>query len=436
MCRGPSSTLLDLGRRRADVDDDRAGDVVVPAAALAAAGPSRRSRRGWPGRGRTSGSAEAPSDQGAQQRGATPIGVPDPRWTTRSPSSALPGEMPVSPSRTAKTRPRARPPRRRSTRDAGPTRSSEKKSRYAANAGQADQRPGDQPVDGERVEAPVEARRRGTSAPRWSRLGSHRAGLRTAQGFMTWMVTPSPRSRIAPGISWTAMPGWRSSGGEAGLDQHGAVGRAEVGDDGGAVVGAGARPHLEVGGGDLLVRAGHGDQRGAARSRGSAAPRARGRSARARSTSTVWPLEKTRRATGRVMLGAGWLPGDAGLLRSELCGSWPARVMPSWSVPRRPSATGARRSAAGRRRARRTASARRAARAAGRRAARSARARVGLAAPGRPRARAPGPASSGRVSGSGSASGTTAAGSSAAGRRTADAVGVPTPRPTPGPGRR
>ena len=29
--------------------------------------------------------------------GRMPIGVPDPRWTTRSPTSALPGEMPMHP---------------------------------------------------------------------------------------------------------------------------------------------------------------------------------------------------------------------------------------------------------------------------------------------------------------------------------------------------
>ena len=56
------------------------------------------------------------------------------------------------------------------------------------------------------------------------------------------------------------MPGWRSSGGRPGCDEHGAVGRAQVGDHGRAVVGAGARADLQVGRGDLLVRAGHGDQ--------------------------------------------------------------------------------------------------------------------------------------------------------------------------------
>ena len=72
---------------------------------------------------------------------------------------------------------------------------------------------------------------------------------------------PSPRSMSAPGSSWTAIaraggprgprPGWTSDG---------AVGRAQVGDDRGPVVGAGAGPHLDVGRGDLVVRARHGDQ--------------------------------------------------------------------------------------------------------------------------------------------------------------------------------
>ena len=127
--------------------------------------------------------------------------------------------------------------------------------------------PGHHPVDGEGVEAPVEAR-----PPGWRRdrgrvgdAGSVIGGGLGGQGLVTWMVTPSPRSMIAPGISWTAMPGCRSSGGEAGLDQDRPVGRAEVGDDGGAVVGARARTHLQVGRGDLLVGARHGDQPAAAR---------------------------------------------------------------------------------------------------------------------------------------------------------------------------
>ena len=40
----------------------------------------------------------------------------------------------------------------------------------------------------------------------------------------------------------------------------------------------------------------------------------------ARSTSTVWPLEITSRATGRVTSGAGGWPGDAGRRRRELAG--------------------------------------------------------------------------------------------------------------------
>ena len=35
---------------------------------------------------------------------------------------------------------------------------------------------------------------------------------RAAQARVTWIVIPSPRLMIAPGASWTAMPGLRSSG--------------------------------------------------------------------------------------------------------------------------------------------------------------------------------------------------------------------------------
>ena len=40
-------------------------------------------------------------------------------------------------------------------------------------------------------------------------LRGHRVAR--SQGLVTWMVTPSPRSRTAPGIRLTAMPGVSSS---------------------------------------------------------------------------------------------------------------------------------------------------------------------------------------------------------------------------------
>ena len=90
--------LFLLDRHRAYVDDDGAGDVVVPAAALVAGVHRRPSRRARPGRDRTSAARRHRAMSVRSSAGPMPIGVPDPRWTTRSPSSALPGEMPISPS--------------------------------------------------------------------------------------------------------------------------------------------------------------------------------------------------------------------------------------------------------------------------------------------------------------------------------------------------
>ena len=146
------------------------------------------------------------------------------------------------------------------------------------------------------------------------------------------MVTPSPRSRTAPGIRLTAMPGFSSSGVEAGLGQDGAVGGAQVGGDRGAVVGAGAGADLEVGRGDLLVGARHRHHVGLV-VRGEAAGLGGAADQRVRSTATTSPVEKTSEATGPGDAGRGRLAGDAGLLRRELVGvGAPARVMPSWSV--------------------------------------------------------------------------------------------------------
>ncbi len=43
------------------------------------------------------GSAETPRISERSSAATIPIGVPDPRWTTRSPSSALPGVKPLQP---------------------------------------------------------------------------------------------------------------------------------------------------------------------------------------------------------------------------------------------------------------------------------------------------------------------------------------------------
>ena len=109
-----------------------------------------------------------------------------------------------------------------------------------------------------------------------------------------------------------ADPGLEVLGRETRLDDEGAVGGAEVGDHGGAVVGADAGPDLEVGGGDLLVRAGDGDQQRLLVV-GGGGPRGARPTTTTRSTSTTSPLEKTRRATaagvtagaGRAMAGLG-----------------------------------------------------------------------------------------------------------------------------------
>ena len=115
------------------------------------------------------------------------------------------------------------------------------------------------------------------------------------------------------------MPGWRSSGGRPGWTSTRAVGRAEVGDDGGAVVGAGTGPHLEVGGGDLVVRARHGDEVGLV---GRGEPPCLGRA-----PDQDHPVDLDDLAAGEHQPGdragdAGRrrLPGDAGLRRRELLG--------------------------------------------------------------------------------------------------------------------
>ncbi len=136
---------------------------------------------------------------------------------------------------------------------------------------------------------------------------------------MTWMVTPSPRSRIAPGISCTVMPGWRSSGGRPGWTSTVPLVEPEVGDHRGAVVGAGPGSHLEVGGGDLVVGAGHADQVGLL---GRGEPAGLGGAA-----DQDHPVDLDALAAGEDQLGhgagdarRGRLPGDPGLRPLELVG--------------------------------------------------------------------------------------------------------------------
>ena len=144
----------------------------------------------------------------------TPIGRTGPVVHDPEPDQRLAGRDPVTPSSTAKpTRQHER--RRHDHRDPGQARSSEKQGRRR-EAGGREQRPGDQPVDGERVEAAVElggreGRRLGAGGAGRSSVGSRGVRVRS-----TWIVTPSPRSMMAPGISCTAIPGCRSSGGRPG----------------------------------------------------------------------------------------------------------------------------------------------------------------------------------------------------------------------------
>ena len=98
--------LVDAGvgdlRHRPYVDHDGAGQVVVPAAALATAVLDGR-----PGQGRDAdaegGQAGDAEHERAQEGRPTPIGVPAPWWTTRRPDIALPGEVPLTPSTIART---------------------------------------------------------------------------------------------------------------------------------------------------------------------------------------------------------------------------------------------------------------------------------------------------------------------------------------------
>ena len=76
------------------------------------------------------------------------------------------------------------------------------------------------------------------------------------------MVTPSPRSRIAPGISDTAMPACRSSGGSPGCTSTVPLVEPRSVTTALPWSAPGAGADLEVRGGDLVVGAGHGDQVG------------------------------------------------------------------------------------------------------------------------------------------------------------------------------
>ncbi len=49
------------------------------------------------------GRPETPRTNERTRAGPTPIGVPSPWWTTRRPDIALPGEVPLTPSTTART---------------------------------------------------------------------------------------------------------------------------------------------------------------------------------------------------------------------------------------------------------------------------------------------------------------------------------------------
>ena len=172
--------------------------------------PSPRSRPTWPRPSQNVGSAATPSTtcaaapagprSAARPRGAPPAARPGPcRATPRPPRAATAKSRPTT-STTAAIRPMP----------AQVSSGRRKPVRRVAGAGV--HAPRDQPVDRERVEASVEL---------GGRVGLARRGLghRVAdssgigQGRATWMVTPSPRLMMAPGISWTAMPGLSSSGG-------------------------------------------------------------------------------------------------------------------------------------------------------------------------------------------------------------------------------
>ena len=289
-------------------------------------GPRPRSRPGWRRRDRACGRVLAPSTRIRSSARPTPIGVPVAVVDHAQPIAALPGETPLRAEqhREEQVHQQRPPPTTTATPGHGPVVAEEPPP--GGDAGDGVQRPGDRAVEGERVEAAVQLRDGRGVGWRSSAAGAH--------GFVTWMVTPSPRSITEPGSSCTAIPGCRSSGDEAGQGQHGAVGRAHVRDHRAAVVGTGAGPHLEVGRGDLLVGTGHGDQ---ARLLGRGEPaslRARGRRARPgrRRRSRRW-----RRRAGRpartVTLGAGGWPGMPGCWRANWFGSQPpATVWPSWSM--------------------------------------------------------------------------------------------------------
>ena len=184
-----------------------------------------------------------------------PIGVPVSGFTTRSPKADMPGEVPRTPSTIAKTRP---------TSSSAPTISRTPGQHLVVaeeppprrHAGHADQGPADRAVEGERVEAPLERRHRGG-------LGCDGViGWPGDQRFVTRIVTPSPRSMTAPGSSCTAMPGCRSSSASPGWVST--VPLVEPRSVTTALPWSAPEPgtDLEVGRGDLLVRAGHGDQSG------------------------------------------------------------------------------------------------------------------------------------------------------------------------------
>ena len=136
---------------------------------------------------------------------------------------------------------------------------------------------------------------------------------------------------IAPGMSCTAMPGFRSSAGRPGcwstvpLVEPRSVATAD------AVVGARARADLEVGRGDLLVRARHGDQ---PRLLGGGEPAGLRRPADDDRPVDVDDLAAGEHEPGdrlREHVRCGRLPGMPGWLRASSSGSQlPAWVCPSW----------------------------------------------------------------------------------------------------------
>ena len=105
MWRGPSSApgVGDLDRGRTSTTTDCARWSCQPRRWRPRSSTAVQARVAMPmpkvGRPAT------PSTSERSRAGPTPIGVPLPWWTTRRPVIALPGELPVTPSTTAKTQP-------------------------------------------------------------------------------------------------------------------------------------------------------------------------------------------------------------------------------------------------------------------------------------------------------------------------------------------